>query len=57
MEILPDKETYISKRCEERIKLINNRLLFENLGIKNIDPIDVHNISTIITVLNKANDY
>jgi 1-deoxy-D-xylulose-5-phosphate synthase len=41
---LPEGATYLAKRFEESFKLITPGLLFEELGIEYIGPIDGHNI-------------
>lgn len=50
----PDGTTYLAKRFEESIKLITPGLLFEEMGIDYIGPIDGHNIEEIIDTLQIA---
>ncbi|MCF6340407.1 MAG: 1-deoxy-D-xylulose-5-phosphate synthase [Sulfurimonas sp.] len=45
---------YIAKRMEESLKLITPGILFEEMGINYIGPIDGHNLSLLIEVLQKA---
>ncbi len=46
--------TYLAKRFEESIKLITPGILFEELGLEYIGPIDGHNLKEIITAFNIA---
>ncbi|MCF6330946.1 MAG: 1-deoxy-D-xylulose-5-phosphate synthase [Sulfurimonas sp.] len=45
---------YIAKRMEESLKLITPGILFEEMGIDYIGPIDGHNIESLINILQKA---
>lgn len=51
---LPDGATYMAKRFEESLKLITPGLLFEELGLEYIGPIDGHNLHAIIDALTLA---
>lgn len=51
---LPDGATYMAKRFEESLKLITPGLLFEELGLEYIGPIDGHNLDEIINALEIA---
>ena len=51
---LPDGATYMAKRFEESLKLITPGLLFEELGLEYIGPIDGHNLQAIIDALTLA---
>ncbi len=51
---LPDGATYMAKRFEESLKLITPGLLFEELGLEYIGPIDGHNLPEIIDALKIA---
>ncbi len=53
---MPDSATYLAKRFEESLKLITPGILFEELGLDYVGPIDGHNIELIITTLQKARD-
>ena len=54
LEYLPESATYMAKRFEEGFKLITPGILFEELGIDYIGPIDGHNLETLITVFETA---
>ncbi len=45
---------YIAKRMEESLKLITPGILFEELGIDYIGPIDGHNLESLIDIFQKA---
>lgn len=53
---MPDSATYLAKRFEESLKLITPGILFEELGLDYVGPIDGHNLETIITTLQRAKD-
>ncbi|NQY20486.1 MAG: 1-deoxy-D-xylulose-5-phosphate synthase [Campylobacteraceae bacterium] len=53
---MPEGTTYLAKRVEEALKLITPGILFEELGIDYIGPIDGHNLEEIIEVLQLAKD-
>ena len=46
--------TYLAKRFEESLKLITPGILFEELGLEYIGPIDGHNLKEIINTLTLA---
>ncbi|EOG2575689.1 1-deoxy-D-xylulose-5-phosphate synthase [Campylobacter upsaliensis] len=54
LNFLPDSATYMAKRFEEGFKLITPGLLFEELGLEYIGPIDGHNINEMINALKQA---
>ncbi|TKX31264.1 1-deoxy-D-xylulose-5-phosphate synthase [Campylobacter estrildidarum] len=54
LDNLPDSATYMAKRFEESFKLITPGLLFEELGLEYIGPIDGHNLAEIISALKQA---
>lgn len=54
LDVLPESATYMAKRFEESFKLITPGLLFEELGLEYIGPIDGHNLSEIISALRQA---
>jgi 1-deoxy-D-xylulose-5-phosphate synthase len=56
LDTLPDGATYLAKRFEESFHLITPGILFEELGLEYIGPIDGHNISSIIETLKIARD-
>lgn len=47
---------YIAKRMEESLKLITPGILFEEMGIDYIGPVDGHNLSSLVDILQKAKD-
>ena len=51
---MPEGSRYIAKRFEEGLKLITPGLIFEEMGIDYIGPIDGHNIEEIIDTLKLA---
>ncbi len=50
----PDGSTYIAKKMEESLKLITPGIIFEEMGIDYIGPIDGHNIEEVIDTLQLA---
>jgi 1-deoxy-D-xylulose-5-phosphate synthase len=54
LDFLPEPATYMAKRFEEGFKLITPGMLFEELGLEYIGPIDGHNLSAIISTLKTA---
>ena len=51
---MPDGTTYIAKRMEEALKLITPGIIFEEMGLDYIGPIDGHNLEEIIETLEIA---
>ncbi len=51
---MPEGTTYLAKRIESSIKLITPGILFEEMGIDYIGPIDGHDIKEIIETLEIA---
>jgi len=51
---MPNGTEYIAKRLEESMKLITPGIIFEEMGIDYIGPIDGHNIEEIIDTLELA---
>ncbi len=47
---------YIAKRMEESIKLITPGIMFEEMGIDYIGPVDGHNLVSLIEILQKAKE-
>ena len=45
---------YIAKRMEEGLKLITPGILFEEMGIDYIGPIDGHNLESLVEILGRA---
>lgn len=50
----PEGTTYIAKRMEEALKLITPGIIFEEMGIDYIGPIDGHNLAEIIDTFKLA---
>jgi len=49
-----DGARYIAKRMEESLKLITPGILFEEMGIDYIGPIDGHNLDSLIEIMKRA---
>ena len=56
LESLPESATYMAKRVEESFHLITPGILFEELGLEYIGPIDGHNIESLIETLKIAKE-
>jgi len=56
LEHLPNSATYMAKRVEESFHLITPGILFEELGLEYIGPIDGHSISSLVETLKIARD-
>ena len=54
LEHLPDSAMYIAKRMEETMRMITPGILFEEMGLEYIGPIDGHNIQQLIETLQTA---
>ncbi len=54
---MPESATYLAKRFEESLKLITPGILFEELGIDYIGPIDGHNQKEVIETLKQAKEF
>jgi 1-deoxy-D-xylulose-5-phosphate synthase len=54
VENFGDGAKYIAKRMEESLKLITPGILFEEMGIDYIGPIDGHNMSSLVDILKRA---
>ncbi len=54
LEYLPQSATYMAKKFEESFKLITPGILFEELGIDYIGPVDGHNIESLIKAFEAA---
>ncbi|MDD3344201.1 MAG: 1-deoxy-D-xylulose-5-phosphate synthase [Sulfurospirillaceae bacterium] len=54
LQYLPESATYMAKKFEESLKLITPGMLFEELGIDYIGPIDGHNLESLIKALQSA---
>jgi len=49
-----DGAHYVAKKMEESLKLITPGIMFEEMGIDYIGPIDGHNLEQLIDILQKA---
>jgi len=54
LERFPESATYVAKKFEESFRLITPGMLFEELGIEYIGPIDGHDLESIIETLEIA---
>ncbi len=54
---LPEGATYLAKRVEESLKLITPGIMFEEMGIDYIGPIDGHNIEEVCETLEVAKNF
>ncbi len=54
LDHFPDSASYMAKRFEESFKLITPGILFEELGIEYIGPVDGHDIESLIETMEIA---
>ena len=54
LQYLPESATYMAKKFEESLKLITPGMLFEELGVDYIGPIDGHNLESLIKAMQAA---
>ncbi|NOR55012.1 MAG: 1-deoxy-D-xylulose-5-phosphate synthase [Sulfurovum sp.] len=54
LEHLPESAHYMAKRFEESFKLITPGILFEEMGIEYIGPVNGHDIESLIETMNVA---
>ena len=54
LQYLPESATYMAKKFEESFKLITPGILFEELGIDYIGPIDGHDLESLIKAMQTA---
>ena len=54
LDNFPKSATYMARRFEESFQLITPGILFEELGLEYIGPIDGHNMSSLIETLKLA---
>lgn len=54
LDHLPESASYMAKRFEESFKLITPGILFEEMGIEYIGPVDGHDIESLIETLQIA---
>lgn len=48
---------YIAKRMEESLKLITPGIMFEEMGINYIGPVDGHNLAQLIEIFERAKNF
>ncbi|MDR2635480.1 MAG: 1-deoxy-D-xylulose-5-phosphate synthase [Campylobacteraceae bacterium] len=48
LDYLPESATYMAKRFEDGFKLITPGMLFEELGLEYIGPVDGHNLHALV---------
>ncbi|WP_027327586.1 1-deoxy-D-xylulose-5-phosphate synthase [Helicobacter pametensis] len=53
---MPQGATYMARKFEESFKLISPGIIFEELGLNYIGPIDGHNLEEIVFTLKRAKD-
>ena len=51
-----DGAHYIAKRMEESLKLITPGMMFEEMGINYIGPVDGHNLAQLVEIFQKAKE-
>jgi len=56
VENFGESAKYIAKRVEESLKLVTPGILFEEMGIDYIGPVDGHNLAKLIETLQLAKD-
>ncbi len=56
LEHLPDGASYIAKRFDESMKLITPGILFEELGLEYIGPVDGHDLEALIEAYSIAKE-
>lgn len=54
LDHLPESASYLAKRFEESFKLITPGILFEEMGIEYIGPVDGHDIESLIETMEVA---
>ena len=54
LEHFPESATYMAKRFEESLKLITPGLIFEEMGVEYIGPVDGHDLESLIETLTVA---
>ena len=54
VDMMPEGTSYMAKRIEESFKLITPGILFEEMGIEYIGPVDGHDIESLIATMEVA---
>ena len=57
LEYFPESATYMAKRFEESFKLITPGILFEEMGIEYIGPVDGHDIEALVETMEVAKSF
>jgi len=57
LEYFPESATYMAKRFEESFKLITPGILFEEMGIEYIGPVDGHDIEALVETMEVAKQF
>ena len=57
LEYFPESATYMAKRFEESFKLITPGILFEEMGIEYIGPVDGHDIEALVETMEVAKEF
>jgi len=57
LEYFPESATYMAKRFEESLKLITPGILFEEMGIEYIGPVDGHDIEALVETMEVAKEF
>ncbi len=56
LEHLPDSAVYMAKRMEEGIRMITPGILFEEMGLEYIGPVDGHDLEQLIETFQTAKE-
>ncbi len=56
LEHFPDSAAYMAKRMEEGIRMITPGILFEEMGLEYIGPVDGHDIRQLVETLKTAKE-
>ncbi len=56
LEHIPDSAAYMAKRLEEGIRMITPGILFEEMGLEYIGPVDGHDMEQLIETLKTAKE-
>ncbi|WP_457592200.1 1-deoxy-D-xylulose-5-phosphate synthase [Hydrogenimonas sp.] len=56
LEHLPDSAAYMAKRMEEGIRMITPGILFEEMGLEYIGPVDGHDLAQLIETFETAKE-
>ena len=56
LESMPDGATYVAKKFEESLRLVTPGILFEELGLDYIGPVDGHNMESLVETFTLAKE-